>query len=62
MIKSTEKDKDKEYLMNAFGIKRSPNDFYHEYEKSSNPKIVKVKGKGTSPKKDSSKGIKKTLS
>jgi hypothetical protein len=45
--------------MNAFGIKRSPNDFYHEYEKSSNPKIVKVKG--TSPKKESSKGIKKNL-
>lgn len=59
MIKSTEEDKDKEYFMNAFGIKRSPNDFYHEYEKSSNPKIVKVKG--TSPKKESSKGIKKNL-
>lgn len=53
----------KEYFMNAFGIKRSPNDFYHEYEKSSNPKIVKGKGKGkgTSPKKESSKGIKKNL-
>jgi hypothetical protein len=53
-----------EYIMNAFGVKRSPNDYYHEYEKSSNTKIVKVKRTSTSPKKELkkelNKGIKKT--
>ena len=48
------------YIMNDFGIKRSPNDYYHEYEKSSNPKIVKVKRTSPNLKKESSKGIKKT--
>ena len=57
-LKSTE---NKEYFMNAFGIKRSPNDYYHEYEKSSNPKIVKVKRTSPNLKKESSKGIKKKL-
>ena len=53
-----------EYIMNAFGVNRSPNDYYHEYEKSSNTKIVKVKRTSTSPKKELkkelNKGIKKT--
>ena len=49
-----------EYIMNAFGVNRSPNDYYHESEKSYNTKIVKVKS--PSLKKESHKGIKKTTS
>ena len=53
-----------EYIMNAFGVNRSANDYYHEYEKSSNTKTVKIKRTSPSPKKELQKelhrGIKKT--
>ena len=53
-----------EYIMNAFGVNRSANDYYHEYEKSSNTKTVKIKRTSPSPKKELHKelhrGIKKT--
>ena len=50
-----------EYIMNAFGVNRSPNDYYDENEKSSNSKIVKIKktSPSPSPKKEHNR-IKKT--